>query len=367
MKITGIRLGTIEVPLLKPFKTALRAVDRIVSTVVRLETDTGEVGWGEAYPNGPVTGETHESVRGAITRHLLPAIQGRPVEDLEGLFAALDGACAGNPSAKAAIDMAAYDLFGKRFGLPLYRLFGGASNETATNLTISVNAPEEMARDAVEAVSRGFAALKVKVGRDPALDIERIKAIRAAVGPAVVIRVDANQGWSVREAVAIMRELERADLGIELVEQPVVAKDFEGLKRVRESIATPVLADESVFSPEDALTLVRMGAADYLNIKLMKAGGLHQALRICGVAECAHVECFMGCMLETKLGVTAAAHLACGRRIVTRCDLDSPMLCREDPVAGGARIDGAKLILPEKPGLGIDDLPTVTWDSNPTS
>ncbi len=362
MKIQGIRLGTIEVPLLKPFKTALRTVDRIVSTVVRLETDTGEIGWGEAYPNGPVTGETHESVRGAIRRYLLPAIQGRPVENLEGLFAALDASCVGNPSAKAAVDMAVYDLFGKRFGLPLHRLFGGDSREISTNLTISVNSPDEMARDAVEAVSRGFTALKIKVGKEPRLDIERIKTIRAAVGDGIVIRVDANQGWSVREAIAIMRELERADLGIELVEQPVVAKDFAGLKRVRESIATPVLADESVFSPGDALTLVGMGAADYLNIKLMKAGGLHQALRICGVAECAHVECFMGCMLETKLGVTAAAHLACAKRVVTRCDLDSPMLCREDPVVGGATLDGAKLILPDQPGLGIDDLPTAVWD-----
>lgn len=362
MKITDIALGTIEVPLHKPFKTALRSVDRIVSTVVRLSTDAGEVGWGEAYPNGPVTGETHESVRGAIRRYILPAVRGRAVEDLEGLFAALHGSCAGNPSAKAAVDMAAYDLFGKRFGLPLYKLFGGAANETTTNLTISVNPVDEMVRDAVEAVGRGFTALKVKVGREPKLDIARIKAIRAAVGDAVVIRVDANQGWSVRESIAIMRELEAADLGIELVEQPVAAHDFAGLKRVRESIATPVLADESVFSAADALTLVGTGAADYLNIKLMKAGGLAGGLRICAIAEAAGVECFMGCMLETKLGVTAAAHLACGKRIITRCDLDSPMLCREDPVVGGARIDGARLILPDKPGLGIDDLPTAAWD-----
>lgn len=362
MNIQDIRLGTIEVPLLKPFKTALRSVDRIVSTVLRVETDTGEVGWGEAYPNGPVTGETHESVRGAIRRYLLPAIAGRPVENLEGLFAALHGSCVGNSSAKAGVDMAVYDLFGKRFGLPLFRLLGGDANETTTNLTISVNPLDEMVRDSVEAVTRGFTALKIKVGRDPKLDVERIRAIRAAVGEGVIIRVDANQGWTARESIQIMHELEAADLGIELVEQPVPAKDFTGLKRVKDSIATPVLADESVFSAQDALKLIEMGAADYLNIKLMKAGGIHPALRICAIAEAAHVECFMGCMLETKLGVTAAAHLACGKRIVTRCDLDSPMLCREDPVEGGAKLDGARLLLPEKPGLGVDDLPTVAWD-----
>lgn len=362
MKIKEIKLGKIEVPLLKPFKTALRAVDRIISTIIRVETDTGDFGWGEAYPNGPVTGESHESIRGAIKNYIFPAILDKPIENLEGVFGALDSSCVGNTSAKAAVDMAVYDLFGKRFNIPLYRLFGGDSNQVSTNLTISVNSPADMAKDSTEAVSRGFSALKIKVGRDPMLDIQRIKAIRKAVGDAIIIRVDANQGWSPREAVRIMHELERANLDIELVEQPVAAKDFQGLQDVRKAIATPVLADESVFSPEDALKLILMGAADYLNIKLMKTGGLHQALKICSIAETTNTECFMGCMLETKLAVTAAAHLACGKKVITRCDLDSPSLCTEDPVMGGAIIQGATLTLPEKPGLGIDNLPTVTWD-----
>lgn len=362
MKIERIRLGKIEVPLIKPFKTALRTVDRIVSTVVRLETDTGEIGWGEAHPTGPITGESHESVRGAIANYILPGIQGKPIESLEEVFSALHGSCAGNTSAKAAVDMAVFDLFGKRYGLPLYRLFGGNSNETETNLTISVNPPDEMARDSVEAVSRGFRILKIKVGLDPGLDIERIKAVREAVGRDIVIRVDANQGWNAREAVRIMQELERADLRIELVEQPVKAKDFEGMRRVTRSICTPVLADESVFSPADALKLIGMGAADYINIKLMKTGGLNQGLLICSVAEATGTECFMGCMLETKLAVTAAAHLACGKKVITRCDLDSPFLCSEDPILGGARLEGACLRLTDAPGLGIEDLPTVAWD-----
>ncbi|MBF0498809.1 MAG: dipeptide epimerase [Candidatus Riflebacteria bacterium] len=362
MIITNIRTGTLSVPLRKPFKTALRTVERLLTIVVAVDTDTGVVGFGEAPPTGPITGDSLGSIRGAIHEYIAPRLKGKRIDNLEDTLNALDTSCVKNGSPKAAVDMAVHDLFGKLYGIPLFKLFGGFRRKVETDLTISVNSPKEMAQDSLEAVQRGFRILKIKVGLEPELDIERIRAVREAVGTSVLIRVDANQGWKVREAVNIMKVLEKADLGIELLEQPVIAHDLEGLKQVKESIATPVLADESVFSALDAEQIIAMKAADFVNIKLMKTGGLRSALRICSVAELHGVECFMGCMMESKLSVTAAVHLACAKSIITKCDLDSPSLCSQDPVRGGISIDGPWLTVPDAPGLGIDGIDGVSWD-----
>jgi len=360
--IKGIRTGIVSIPLRKPFKTTLRTLDHLRSVVVAVDTDTGAIGWGEAPPTGAVTGDSLGGIRGSIHEFIAPRLKGKDVDNLEETLNALDQSCIKNTSAKAAVDMAVHDLFGKLHGTPLYKLFGGFRNRIETDLTISVNSPEEMARDSREAVGRGFRILKTKLGREPSLDIDRIRAVRAAVGPKIVIRVDANQGWSVREGVRIMRTIEAAGLEIELVEQPVPAHDFDGLKLVKDSIGTPVLADESVFSALDAERIIRMKAADFVNIKLMKTGGLRSALRICAIAELHSVECFMGCMMESKLSVTAAAHLAAARSIITRSDLDSPSLCASDPVRGGVLLDGPWLTLPDTPGLGIGGIEGVSWD-----
>ncbi|NLI79913.1 MAG: dipeptide epimerase [Candidatus Riflebacteria bacterium] len=362
MIIKAIRTGIVSIPLRKPFKTALRTLEHLRSVVVAVDTDTGTTGLGEAPPTGAVTGDSLGGIRGAIHEFIAPRLVGKDIANLDDTLNTLDAACLKNTSAKAAVDIAVHDLFGKLYGIPLFRLFGGFRNRIETDLTISVNSPEEMARDAREAVGRGFRILKTKVGKEPTLDLARIRAVREAVGPDVVIRLDANQGWTPREAVRIMRTLEAADLGIELVEQPVPAHDFEGLKEVRDGIDTPVLADESVFSGLDAERLIALRAADFLNIKLMKTGGLRGARRLAALAELHAVPCFMGCMMESKLSVTAAAHLACGRAIITRYDLDSPSLCAADPVRGGAVLDGAWLSLPEVPGLGVEGIDGVEWD-----
>lgn len=362
MKITNLKTGMLTIPLRKPFKTALRTVEELYTIVVTVETDTGEIGRGEAPPTGAITGESMGGIRGAIHEFIKPRMIGKDIDNLDNTLDALERSCVRNTSAKAAVDMAIYDLFGKLHRIPLYKLLGGFRKKIETDLTISVNSPEEMVKDSREAVARGFRILKIKVGKEPDLDLGRISAIRRAVGKDIIIRVDANQGWSPKEAVSIMKNIEKANLGIELLEQPVLAHDYEGLKRVRESIETPVLADESVFSALDAERIITMKAADLINIKLMKTGGLRSALRICSVAELHGVECFMGCMIESKLSVTAAAHLACARSIITRCDLDSPSLCASDPVLGGITIDGPWLIMPDAPGLGISGLDGVIWD-----
>ncbi len=353
MKITQVRLGRISVPLRVPFRTALRSVDRVEDIVVELHTDTGAVGYGEAPPTGAITGDTAGAIVGAIRDHIAPAILGREVDEFEPLCARVQQAVVRNSSAKAAVDIALWDLYGQLCGLPVQKLLGGGRRSIATDLTISVNPPERMARDALDAVARGYDCLKVKVGADPTLDTARLAAVREAVGPDVCIRIDANQAWRPRQAVRILDEMASRGLGLELVEQPVPAADLEGLRYVTQNSPVPVMADESVFGPADAMRIFQTGAADLVNIKLMKCGGLTGALRIASAASVCGVECMIGCMLEAKISVNAAVALACARSIITRVDLDGPALCSEDPIRGGARFDERIIIPSDAPGLGI--------------
>ena len=359
MKITQIQIGKISIPLKKPFKTALRRVDSAEDIIVKVLTDTGEVGFGNAPPTAVITGDSQDSVVSAIRDTLGPRIVGMDVENLEGIMTSLDAGMVHNNSAKAALDIAVHDLFGKRFGIPLYKLFGGFRTDMETDLTISLNAPEEMVRDALEAVAAGYGALKLKVGSDVALDFQRVAAIRSAVGDAVKIRLDANQGWNPKEAVRIIHRFEADGLGIELIEQPVKAHDFEGLKYVTERVETDIMADESAFGVHEVFRLLSLRACDLINIKLMKAGGLHNAVKIAHFAESMDVQCMMGCMLESKVGITAAACLAAGKKIITRADLDAAVLLAEDPVVGGVSFSKNRLLVSESPGLGITDV--VGW------
>lgn len=361
MKITDIRMGHISVPLKKPFKTALRTVNSVEDVVVRIETDTGHIGYGEAPPTGPITGDTTGSIIGAIEDHIKKHLIGMDVENLEEIMLKLDKSIVKNTSAKAAIDIAIYDLFGQLYNAPVYKLLGGYRKEITTDITISVNDPEEMARDSIEAMNQGYKTLKIKVGKDSALDLKRMKAIRDAVGYDIDLRIDANQGWAPKEAIYTLRKMEDAGLNIELVEQPVPAHDFEGLKLVTDNVSIPVLADESVFSPRDAMTIMQMRAADLVNIKLMKTGGIHNALKICSMAEIYGVECMIGSMLEAKISVTAAVHLAAAKSVITKIDLDGPVLCSEDPVDGGAIFQDYKITLTDDPGFGFKEIHGVKY------
>ncbi|NLJ58948.1 MAG: dipeptide epimerase [Tissierellia bacterium] len=353
MKITDIRIGEISVALKTPFKTALRTVHSVEDIIVEIHTDTGHVGYGEAPPTGVITGDTKGAIVGALKEHIIKSIVGMDVENFEELMLKLDKCVLHNNSAKAAVDIALYDLYGQLYNAPLYKILGGYKNEIITDITISVNSPEEMAKDSIDAVNRGFDTLKIKVGKDVNTDLERMNAIRNAVGYDVKLRIDANQGWNAKEAVIALTKMEDAGLDIEFVEQPVPAHDIDGLKFVTDNISIPVLADESIFSPKDALTILQRRAADLINIKLMKTGGLHNALKICSIAQVYGVECMIGCMLEAKVSVNAAVHLAAAKSIITKIDLDGPVLCSEDPVEGGVIFDEYKIILNDDPGLGV--------------
>ena len=358
--IREIAVGEISIPLVTPFKTALRTVERMEDLVVRVTLESGETGYGEAPPTAVITGETKTSIAAAIREYLAPAVRGMSFDRPGEVWERMDKALAKNTSAKAAMDIAVHDAWARAEGKPLFRLLspdGQVKTELETDLTISLNDAETMVRDTERAIRDGFRILKVKVGRGGADDVERIRRIRKAAGKDAVLRVDANQGWSPEEAIRTIRMMEDAGLDIELVEQPVSCHNFRGLKQVTAAVNTPILADESVFSPEDAERLIEEHGADLINIKLMKTGGIYPAETICAMAEKAGVACMMGCMLESAVSVSAGVHLAAARGVIRYCDLDGPSLCAENPYAGGPVYEGPSIRLGEEPGIGITRVP----------
>jgi o-succinylbenzoate synthase len=357
MRIKDIQIGEVHIPLQRPFKTALRTVTNVEDIIVKIETEDGLVGFGEAPPTAVITGDTKGSITTAIMDFIRPNFIGMSIDSLEEIFHKLDTCIIKNTSAKAAVDMAVYDLYAKSLNRPLYRVLGGFRNEIETDITISVNSTQEMVKDSLDAVADGFRILKVKVGKEGLLDVDRIAQIRQAVGKDIIIRVDANQGWEAKQSVRIIRAMEDKGLDIELVEQPVNAHDFAGMQFVTQNVDTKILADESVFSAEDAINIIKGRAADLINIKLMKTGGIHNAIKICDIAELYGVECMIGCMLESKISVSAAAHLAGAKRNITMADLDGPTLCKEDPYEGGPKFLANKIFLNETIGLGIMNAP----------
>ena len=355
MKITDIVIQTITIPLVTTFKTALRSVDQIENILVTVTTDSQHVGYGGAAPTAVITGDTLASIIGGI-EHIRDTIVGMDLAESENIFQRLNNCIIGNTSAKAAVDMALYDLLAKNLGIPLYQLLGGMTNTVETDITVSIDTPEKMISESKEKLSGGFSILKIKVGGDPELDIKRLQSVREAIGSEVRIRIDANQGWSAKEAVQVGKELVEKGVNVELIEQPVAARDFESLRYVRENVAMPVYADESIFSPQDALELINMRAVDGINIKLMKCGGIYNALKIAAIAETAGIPCMIGSMMESHVSVAAAAHLAASRTIISRYDLDAPLFCSVNPAVGGISYQGSKVCLSATAGLGIETI-----------
>ncbi|MEG3790131.1 dipeptide epimerase [Lysobacter sp. CCNWLW3] len=357
MKITDIRFGMLRVPLKTPFKTALRTVDTVEDIVVSVHTDSGQVGYGEAAATAVITGDTHGSIVEAVRKFIAPRLIGEDIADLNRLTQLVQGALEKNTSAKAAVEIALYDLWGQLYGAPLYKMLGGGDPVIATDITISVDYIDKMVADSMSAVERGFESLKIKVGKDIGVDIERVKAIYAAVEGRALLRLDANQGWTAKQAVYAIQQLEDAGVRLELVEQPVKAQDLDGMKYVTERVHTPIMADESVFGPTEVIDLIRMRAADIINIKLMKTGGISNAIRIADIASLYGVECMIGCMIETSISVAAAVHVAVAKAdVITKVDLDGPSLCAFNPVDGGVIFNESEISITDAPGLGIREI-----------
>ncbi|WP_027080137.1 dipeptide epimerase [Luteimonas mephitis] len=357
MKITDIRFGMLRVPLKTPFKTALRTVELVEDIVVSIHTDTGHVGYGEAPATAVITGDTHGSIVSAINKFIAPRLIGEEVANLNRITRLIQGALERNTSAKAAVEIAVYDLWAQLYDTPLYKMLGGGEPVITTDITISVDHIDKMVADSLSAVDRGFESLKIKVGKDIGVDIERVKAIYAAVEGRALLRLDANQGWTAKQAVYAMQSLEDAGVRLELLEQPVKAQDIDGLKYVTDRVHTPVMADESVFGPLQVIDLIKARAADIINIKLMKTGGISNAIRIADIAALYGVECMIGCMLETSISVAAAVHVAVAKSgVITKVDLDGPSLCAFDPVDGGVTFNESEISIGDAPGLGIREI-----------
>jgi L-alanine-DL-glutamate epimerase-like enolase superfamily enzyme len=352
--IERVEVYQVTLRFFEPFRIAPGVSEKSSNIIVRIVTDYGVEGWGESSPSLRVTGETVETVFEALSRiapRLIGMCQLRIEQDVE----MMDRVIKGNPAAKAAIDIALHDILGKTVGKQLFMLLGGYRTEFPTDITLGIKPPGEMAYDAVRALERGFRALKVKVGVNPSEDVERIRMVREAVGEDVEIRIDANEGWSPDQAIETLNKVEK--FKISFVEQPVPAKDVKGLARVRKNSPIPVMADESVHSPSDALRLIQEEAVDLINIKLMKSGGILKARRISDVAEAAGVPCMIGCMSESEIGIAAGAHFAAGLRNVMYADLDCDLLHADKLVKkGGTRVVNSTRLFPRGNGLGIEEL-----------
>lgn len=358
MRIIEITIGEISIPLKSPFVTALRKVTEVSSVIVKVTTNTGHVGYGEAPCTAQVTGDTKGSIGHAILQHIKPNIMGMEIADIEKVMHRIDKSMRGNSSAKAAVDIAIYDLYGQLYNAPVYQLLGGHKKELLTDLTISIGEVDTMIEESRMAISQGFHVLKIKCGSSGLDDIEKIKKISAAIGSKVKLRIDANQGWGPKESVRIIKTLEDAGVNMELVEQPVAFWDYRAMAYIAQNVTTPIAADESIFTPRQAVDLLNMGGADIINIKLMKTGGIHNALKICAVAEAYGVECMIGSMLESNLSVSAAAHLAGAKRIITKIDLDTPLLCQTDAVYGSLKYIDDRIKIVGEVGMGFNKFNT---------
>lgn len=354
MKIVDVNIDTVSIPLKRPFKTALRTTHTAEDVVVKIVTSDGLTGWGSAAPTLAITGESQVSIMYVIDQVFKPRLVGQSIENLSELFFVLDNTIARNTSARAAIDIALYDVLSQSKKVSLAGMLGAKKWELETDLTVSVGPIEDMVNEALSHVAQGYRSLKVKVGTDAKLDFERISAVRRAVGNSIQIRVDANQGWDVDTAIKTIRLFEDKGLAIEFIEQPVKAYDFEGMVKVKKEIKTILVADESVFSEHDARRLLEMGGADIVNVKLMKSGGIHNAIKICEIVKSFGAQCMMSCMLESKIGISAAAALAAATDCIQYVDLDAASLQATDPFSGGVRFKENKIIIDEKAyGLGI--------------
>ncbi len=352
MKITKVQYKIQENKASVPFRIALTENATNDAVLVKITTESGITGYGEASPLPPITGETIGTVTAALDL-LIPLIMGKSALALEPIHRLMDTGILGNPSAKAAIDIALYDISAKAAGLPLYRFLGGDNPVIYSDMTIGIDEPQKMAEMAEKYVKEGFTILKVKVGLNPLDDLKAIKLIRKAVGEDVEIRLDANQGYTKKEAVYVLNEMLKYD--VDEIEQPIPYYDLDGMRFITQRAKQLIVADESVQSPEDAYRFIKSEACDMINIKLMKSGGIFPALKINSIAEAANMTCMVGCMSESRIGIAAAAAFAAANRNVDYVDLDSHKLISEiEGISGGFSQEGGRITLSEEPGLGLN-------------
>ncbi len=346
-KIDSLKTVRKQLELEFPLETSLGTIDKVESVLVRIETDQGTVGWGEAAPADDVTGETPATVEAACER-AKELVEGESLNAYRRINRKLESRIEGQRSAIAGIETAVFDAMCRSLEIGIADAVGGAGEDVTTDYTITMGDEDETRENVEKAVDAGFDQLKVKIGSDLEKDIEKIELI-SRLAPDVELKVDANQGYTVKEALRFAREMERRDIELALFEQPVKASDFEGLERVTASVSVPVAADESLFTREDAVGLVSMDAADVYNIKLAKSGVV-QALDIVSIVEAANRELMIGCMAESNVGIKTAAHLVSGTGSFSYVDLDAPFFLEDELAETGF---GPEVEV-EGPGHGVE-------------
>ena len=353
MKVTSIDVFKVDIELAYPTRVPIGVLDAAHNVFLRINTDRGLSGWGEASPFAPITGDSQTSCLASASM-LATMLVGRDPLAIDTHMGMLRRATAGRSSMLCAFDMALYDIAGQAANLPVYALLGGENRPLRSDFTIGLqDSVEAVIARLDEGLETGFEAVKLKVGRPGVEDVGLVAAVRDRVGADALIRIDANQGWDYPTALANLRAME--SLQLQYCEQPLPASDRTDLKRLRDNTVVPICADESAFDDYDALQIVAGEAADYLNIKLGKSGGIAAGTRINAIAEAAGRQCMIGCFAESRLGLTAAAHLASARPNIGFVDLDSAYGFKTDPVVGGGsfrRADGGVIRLDDTPGLG---------------
>lgn len=355
MYIENLSIFKLNIARQYPTRIPLGIIDSAHNVVIKITTNTGLIGWGEASPFAPITGDSQDS-NYLTAQSLAHLILGKDPLAIEARMYEINQFTVAEPSIRSAFDMALYDIAAKAANMPLYQFLGGelAAREMKTDLTIGLqDSVEQTVARAERILDQHFTAIKLKVGRPGLEDVAHVTAVRERVGPDIALKIDSNQGWDYPTAVANINAMK--GLNLQYSEQPLAAWDTANLARLRDKVDLPICVDESVFTEQDALKLVTAGAADYLNIKLGKSGGIHTALNINAVAESAGCKCMIGCFAESRLALGVAAHLALARPNIHFLDLDSAYGFKTDPVLGGMHYDkavGGLMHIPDTIGHG---------------
>lgn len=335
--IVALSAEPLDVPLLEPFTIATGRSTSARNALVRLRLSNGIEGIGEAAPFPPSGGETQETALAAIAG-MLPLLEGHDVTQWRTLARRMTANFEHQASARAGVEAAMLDALTRSWGIPLYRALGDATSSVETDITIPIETPEHMRDLARRYAEQGVSTLKIKVGADVDDDLDRVLAVVEGA-PDCDIMLDGNQGYTPSEALDLLRSLAQEDVAPILFEQPTHRHDLDGLKFVTERAGIPVAADEAVHTAADALRVAKMGAANVINIKLMKSG-FAEALDIAAVCRAAHIDLMIGAMMESRLGIMASASLIAGIGGFRYVDLDTPMLLASDPFVGGYTQEG---------------------------
>ena len=358
MRIASIEVLPIELPLEVPFVISYATYDTMPSVIVKLTTDTGHVGYGEGVADEHVTGESLQTVCAVIEETLAPRLIGMHPNQMERIHEVMNRAILDNPTAKAAIDIACYDVTARAYGVPVYDLLGGRYHEEfPVTHVLSIGEPKDLAQEARRKVEEGYTSFKMKVGYDVADDLKRIQMVRRAVGPHIAIRIDANQGWQTSAgSMQAIHALEPVEL--DWIEQPIRARDISGMRALKEKTRTPLMIDEGICHADDLRHIIEKDACDKINIKLMKCGGIFPAMKLIHMAEMAGLDCQIGSMVESSIGSAAGLHVGFASKQVTSVELTGPLKFTEDVGDLADAYNLPMVRLPETPGLGctIDEM-----------